>query len=149
MAKAMHTETHCAQGHPWTEESLYIHPTTGQKNCRICGREYSKTARRKRSRAEWYVNGGKDRMNDARRSRQYGLTPEEWRAMEEEQEGMCAIPSCRRRPPEGKTLNTDHCHETGRVRRLLCHQCNTVLGLVKDSPEVLRDLALYLDEFRA
>lgn len=87
-------------------------------------------------------------MNDARRSKQYGLTPEQWREMERSQNGVCAIPSCSRKPPEGKSLATDHCHETGEVRMLLCAQCNIALGLVGDSPEILRDLAAYVEKFQ-
>ena len=32
-------------------------------------------------------------------------------------------------------LSVDHCHETGKVRGLLCHRCNTAIGLLRDDPE--------------
>lgn len=45
-----------------------------------------------------------------------------------------------------KALAVDHCHTSGAVRGLLCHGCNVALGFAKDSPELLRRLALYLEE---
>jgi len=42
----------------------------------------------------------------------------------------------------------DHNHETGDVRGVLCSTCNLILGLVKDSPERLEMLALYVKQQR-
>ena len=42
------------------------------------------------------------------------------------------------------TLNVDHCHETGKIRGLLCHNCNRALGLFKDNVEFLERAILYL-----
>lgn len=42
-------------------------------------------------------------------------------------------------------LNLDHCHETGKVRGLLCHNCNRALGLLKDNKERLNRAILYLE----
>lgn len=39
----------------------------------------------------------------------------------------------------------DHNHLTGVIRGLLCHMCNVALGMVKDKPDVLRQLANYLE----
>ena len=43
-----------------------------------------------------------------------------------------------------KRLYIDHDHETGKVRGLLCLQCNTALGLLKDNPKVLKKALKYL-----
>lgn len=43
------------------------------------------------------------------------------------------------------TLCFDHCHQTEEFRGWLCQQCNTALGMVQDSPEILRRLAAYLE----
>ena len=40
----------------------------------------------------------------------------------------------------------DHCHNSGKFRGWICDRCNRVLGIVKDSPELLRELALYLEQ---
>lgn len=39
----------------------------------------------------------------------------------------------------------DHCHETGVVRGLLCHNCNFAIGYMKDNPQRLRAAANYLE----
>ena len=61
----------------------------------------------------------------------YGVTREQYEKMNEEQNGLCAI--CRN-PPTGGTnktmLEVDHCHESMRVRGLLCGPCNRLLGLM-------------------
>lgn len=40
--------------------------------------------------------------------------------------------------------NVDHCHETGKIRGLLCTSCNRALGLFKDDPTILTNAINYL-----
>lgn len=77
----------------------------------------------------------------------YGITPEQYDALLDAQQGVCAV--CRR--PETKhnqhgpcRLAVDHCHSTGRVRGLLCSECNTALGKLGDDPVRLRRALDYL-----
>ncbi len=44
----------------------------------------------------------------------------------------------------GKGLCMDHCHETGKFRGWLCHECNTTLGKVNHDPVILQRLIFYL-----
>ena len=61
----------------------------------------------------------------------YDLTPEDYEALLEAQEGVCAI--CEQRPVS-KRLAVDHDHATGEVRGLLCSRCNhDLLGALHDS----------------
>src|SRR5216684_7911658 len=53
----------------------------------------------------------------------YGLTLERFKLLKKRQQFKCAL--CRRR----KKLNVDHDHKTGKVRGLLCLQCNSGLGI--------------------
>ncbi|MFP3967298.1 endonuclease VII domain-containing protein [Actinomadura fulvescens] len=42
-------------------------------------------------------------------------------------------------------VHVDHCHETGKVRGLLCPECNTGMGQLRDDPVTLRRAADYLE----
>lgn len=54
--------------------------------------------------------------------RNYGVDADMWNAMYFEQDGQCVI--CH----DNEAKVVDHCHETGRVRALLCQSCNAHLG---------------------
>lgn len=45
-------------------------------------------------------------------------------------------------------IDFDHCHKTDKFRGWLCAPCNHTLGNVKDRPETLRALAVYLESFQ-
>jgi hypothetical protein len=86
------------------------------------------------------------RVKSAYRNRlktRYGLTPEEVEQMKLDQNGMCGI--CIREP---KTWHIDHCHQTGKVRGMLCGSCNMALGLLKDSERRIINAAIYLRKSR-
>jgi hypothetical protein len=74
-------------------------------------------------------------------AKRYGVTADHRALLEEQQGGVCAICSLR---PDSKELSVDHCHETGRVRGLLCHYCNLAIGLFRDRQELLLAAAAYL-----
>jgi len=59
------------------------------------------------------------------------------------QGGVCAL--CYEPCETGKRLAVDHDHTTGRIRSLLCSGCNTGLGKFRESQELLRNAADYLD----
>ncbi len=42
-------------------------------------------------------------------------------------------------------IGVDHCHKTGKVRGLLCGNCNTALGLLKEDASIVISLLSYLD----
>lgn len=41
----------------------------------------------------------------------------------------------------------DHCHASGKFRGWICDRCNRVLGIVKDSPSLLKSLSIYLEKY--
>lgn len=43
-------------------------------------------------------------------------------------------------------LYVDHCHESGKVRGLLCRDCNMMLGLCKDKTDILYNAIVYLNK---
>lgn len=75
------------------------------------------------------------------RLKPYGLTPESYRQLLETQRHSCAL--CEE--PFVKTPHVDHCHDTGRVRGLLCGDCNTSLGKLGDTVESFRKVLRYLE----
>lgn len=76
---------------------------------------------------------------DAYLKRTFGISLKEWKGMHEAQGGVCDI--CKR--PAG-SLCVDHNHESGKVRGLLCFQCNTSLGGFQDSVSVVSSALDYL-----
>lgn len=72
----------------------------------------------------------------------FGLTLEQWDAMVVAQCGRCA--SCGDPMTRTNEPCVDHDHETGKVRELLCHPCNSALGLLKESLLRLGSLASYV-----
>lgn len=57
----------------------------------------------------------------------YGLTEADYDEMLEKQRGLCALCG-----DEMKRPVVDHCHETGKVRGILCHPCNIKLPAIED-----------------
>jgi hypothetical protein len=79
--------------------------------------------------------------NQTQQFKRYGITPAEYFSMLAVVPG-CAI--CGRQNDGNKKLAIDHDHNTGRVRGLLCENCNNGLGRFKDSPDLLLKAAEYL-----
>ena len=79
----------------------------------------------------------------------YGITPEQYMELFKIQNGRCAIcgneeTARHTRSKEVQKLAVDHCHTTGKVRGLLCQDCNRGLGKFHDDPERLRKAIDYL-----
>lgn len=47
--------------------------------------------------------------------------------------------------PSAPAAHVDHCHETGRVRGVLCFNCNSAIGKLGDDPDTLRRATAYLE----
>jgi len=81
----------------------------------------------------------------------YDMTIEEYQSMLDRQKGLCA--SCNN--PETakgntgklKPLAVDHDHVTGKVRSLLCSNCNQALGCLKEDPERVNALLRYIKQY--
>lgn len=75
--------------------------------------------------------------------RYYGIDIEDFEKMVDSQGGRCKI--CNTIPD--KKLCVDHCHKTGTIRGLLCSKCNSGIGMLQDSPELLENALKYLKEY--
>ncbi len=111
--------------------------------CKACGSEASRAWR----------SGNPDTYKRSRRStalhRQYGLTLDECKQLLASQDGRCANRGCAAPltfDTKDKRLipHVDHSHVTGEVRGLLCLTCNTGIGMLGDSVEILEGAKQYL-----
>lgn len=100
--------------------------------------EANKESRKVQMRA----NGPKHRF--ASRLKKYGITEERYYELQTLQRNRCQI--CRRDENGGRgRWHIDHCHKTGKVRGLLCSNCNVGLALMGESADQLRRAADYLE----
>jgi len=106
--------------------------------CKECSKERERTYYHKHS--EKRKVGFKIRNLQRRNGEK--ITSDEYKALVENQKncGIC------------KQFLTnpyiDHDHVTGKVRMLLCHHCNTLLGMAKDNTDILKNAIEYLNKFR-
>ncbi|MFF0138558.1 endonuclease VII domain-containing protein [Streptomyces sp. NPDC005227] len=108
-------------------------PGTCEPRCKACKAQRSKELN---ARPE-----NKSRYRDLRYRRLYGVGASEVDAMLQSQQGLCAI--CRQEPSD--SFRVDHDHASGKVRGLLCHNCNVLLGHCSDSVEILKRAISYLE----
>ncbi len=113
------------------------------KPCRACSTAFQPTAP-----SELYCSEDCKTLGNrnAYYMRTYGLPVLEYERLSEAQGGLCAL--CREegfvmKENHRVKLVVDHCHATGAVRGLLCHNCNRGLGLFQDSPSLLLAAAAY------
>lgn len=83
--------------------------------------------------------------------RKYNLTWEDYINLYNKQEGRCKICSSfllltGKSKSKTQIAHVDHCHETMKIRGLLCQVCNTGLGMFKDSEILLTKARIYLNE---
>lgn len=114
--------------------------------CKECHTNYSKTHyannknKRKETNKAYYLNN-----KEKYYLRNYGITLDEYNKMYDDQKGCCKI--CGEHQ-DSFSINfaVDHCHTTGKVRGLLCSNCNRGVGYLKDSTTILQSAIDYLKE---
>lgn len=128
-------QEYCRNGHLMAETR---EPTSsGTTRCKVC-REDKQKAARQESPERFQSRVFESRL------KKFDLTPNDYEMILEFQEYSCAI--CKRHSNEFKTrLSVDHCHITNKVRGLLCLQCNTAIGSLKDSLKNLKSAIKYLE----
>lgn len=77
-----------------------------------------------------------------RLKRKYGISKEDYETMYTNQFGSCAI--CFNMSVK---LVIDHCHTSGKVRALLCNQCNKGLGCFSENKETIKNAIEYLKQY--
>lgn len=93
---------------------------------------------------EWYRKNPNVKRN-ANLIREYGITLEQFEAMKVAQHNKCGI--CKSDFKNSVDTCVDHDHTTKKVRELLCNHCNRAIGLLKESPEILKSALAYLKKY--
>ena len=74
----------------------------------------------------------------------YGISIDDYDDMLRSQNGVCAICGTSKIAKNKTRFAIDHCHNTGRIRGLLCTNCNSGIGKLKDNPNILIKAYEYL-----
>ena len=122
-------------------------PKDGElRKCRICGIE--KPISEYYIRKEGYPRTEcKECMIEMHRYKKLGVCNAKYEEMLVKQKGCCAICGAILNSSRYTKLAVDHDHKTGVVRGLLCMNCNTALGLMKDSVERFTSAIQYLKRY--
>lgn len=114
------------------------------KVCRLCGVEKPISEFYFRKDSGHYRSECKECLKKISTFRNTGWTPEKYEEAYIKQNGKCAICGCKLNSSRYTRFAGDHDHKTGKLRGLLCTNCNTALGLFKDSIERLEMAKEYL-----
>lgn len=125
----------CQRGHLMQMTRRFY--ANGESYCRDC----------KKIRYDIYRKAHPDRTSAYHRKsflrRSYGMETDEYEALLGKQGGGCAICKSSR---GARRLHVDHDHDSGVIRGLLCHGCNTAIGLLKEDPSLIEAALLYLEK---
>jgi len=113
-------------------------PDGRSTECKQCRKE----VKQKQLESDYLGTRLKERANNLKRM--FGMSLETYDEKLKAQGGVCAI--CGGLCKSGKRLAVDHNHTTGKIRDLLCGNCNGGLGKFLDNPELLLKAADYLKE---
>lgn len=119
----------------------------GKKRCLKCGREavkksYEKHKEMRVNKSREYRKNNPDAGRDAKFKYKYGIDLVEYTRLFMLQKGKCAI--CNKK--YNKKLDVDHCHDTKKVRGLLCRSCNLGIGQFKHSVAIIDSAVKYLED---
>lgn len=108
----------------------YYHPF-----CKSCNTIRTREWRRNNT-EKHYLNKLKEKFK---------LTKEDYFILVEKQGYVCAI--CNQEE-SNRRLSVDHCHDTGKIRGLLCRSCNLAIGYFNDDVDVMKQAIIYINNTR-
>lgn len=113
-------------------------------------RHYYKHQEKEIQRSSSVNRSRKDAIRDKRYQKEYGITLEDFEAMRAAQGGVCACCGDEEKSIHRKgaaiNLHVDHCHDTGKVRGLLCTRCNIGIGFLMNDVEIMLKAAIYIEK---
>ena len=97
---------------------------------------------------KWFRKQNPDRVKNYKLKYSFGITLVQYNEMFQAQKGLCL--GCYKHQTNFKrAFSVDHDHKTGKIRGLLCTNCNQAVGHAMDSAAVLKRLADYLENNHA
>lgn len=146
----------CATRLPATDDVFSRYPSGGFRvKCRQCRareerRRVGRDPQKRTASTKAWRRANPERLaamqKKAKLKARHGITQQEYELIYLDQGGVCAICASSDGGGAWGVLVVDHCHRSGHVRSLLCHNCNTALGLMGDDAKRLRAAADYLDK---
>jgi hypothetical protein len=129
-----------------------VAPRTTRSRCEDCERVANRKCKRRDAPCQRCKVNSRDSTDGQCRAcrriqghkTRYGLHEGEFERLLADQGGGCLV--CLR--PDAPRWDVDHDHFTGEVRGVLCHGCNTAIGILRDDPSVLRRAADYIERHR-
>ena len=105
------------------------------------------------ARRKWRENNLESSKKSSRRNQlwsTYRMTLDEYDVLFKKQDYKCAICVTKENKVSHNDCNfsVDYCHETGKIRGLLCNQCNRALGMFQDSVDILETATTYLKSYK-
>ena len=148
----------CGETKSFSEFSKDRHNKHGlQSKCKACQASYQREHREESNeRTRRWAKNNPEKRKEAQRKydranpdkamakhlrRKFGITLDEYNRLLEKQGGVCAICGA---SPQNRNLSVDHDHATGKVRGLLCVNCNSAMGQAGDDPARLQKMIEYL-----
>lgn len=117
------------------------------RTCVVCEEPFTPTSHSQRYCSGRCWNAVHTQARTAKKQQhRISVPPAEYARLLRQQNGLCAI--CGQENTSGHRLAADHDHKTGHVRGLLCHRCNTAIGLLRDDPDLLQAAIHYLEKER-
>jgi hypothetical protein len=124
----------------------YKHLDKRQYTCKFCKQQYYTDNKEKYK--KYNTEKTRTRSNNHKLQYKFNISRDDFNRKLEQQSGVCAI--CKQ--PETNTyrgkvrnLSVDHCHVTNKLRDLLCRNCNTALGSLKDDKQLILECIKYLE----
>lgn len=113
--------------------------------CKSCEATNTRIKRKQVLEQDYLGTRLKERARNLKRM--FGMTLEEYDEKLFLQNNVCKI--CKKQCKTGKRLAVDHDHVSGKIRDLLCTNCNQGLGKFQDNPELLEKAAEYLKKWQS
>jgi hypothetical protein len=144
---------------PWCNKNLPLNCFTPGKHyhggissyCKICRaekeQERRKTKPAQKSVKEYKVRN-KIKTKNYELKRKFNISLEDYNNLLQNQKFSCAICNKQKSDKLNRLLAVDHCHITGKIRGLLCTNCNMGIGNFQDNLDLLKIAIKYLEKYK-